>query len=407
MRNQTVDRIIYLDNAASTPIDPAVLSVIQPILQENYGNPSSLHQIGRRAYDTLNEARQSVARSLAVDPNEIIFTGSGTESDNLAILGLARAHRQHGNHIIISAIEHKAVLAATKQLETEGFAVTYLPVDEYGRIRIEDLLNSLTAETILVSIMYANNEIGTTQPITLIAETIHEHYKNKWHPIIHTDACQAVGMLPVAPRELRVDAMTINSAKIYGPKGVGLLYLKAGTALSPLIVGGEQEWKLRAGTENIALIAGFAKALELAITNTKQTDTHLTALRDEFITDLKANIPTLFLNGHPTKRLPNNINICIPDIEGESTLLMLDAYGICASTGSACSAHNLDPSHVLTAIGLRDDVIHGSLRFSLGKYTTKEDLDYTVKCLTEIHQTLLALSASPVTENISQHDKHS
>jgi len=396
MPNQTINKTIYLDNAASTPLDPAVFAVMQPILQENYGNPSSLHQVGRKAYDTLIAARQSVADSLAVEPNEIIFTGSGTESDNLAIIGLAHANQSHGRHIIVSAIEHKAVLVAAKQLEAEGFTVTYLPVDEYGRIRIEDLLNSLTPKTILVSIMYANNEIGTIQPISLIVETIHEHYKNKWCPIVHTDACQAVGLLPVAPHTLGVDAMTINSAKIYGPKGVGLLYLKAGTTLSPLIVGGEQEWKRRAGTENLANIVGFAKALALAVVNTEQTATQLTTLRDEFITNLKTNIPTLFLNGHPTKRLPNNVHICIPDIEGESILLMLDAHGICASTGSACSAHDLEPSYVLSAIGLRDDVIHGSIRFSLGKYTTEEDLRYTVDTLTNIYHTLFSLSSAPI-----------
>ena len=211
MSDQITNKIIYLDNAASTPLDPAVFAVMEPILKENYGNPSSLHQIGRKAHDTLAEVRKSIADTLGVLPNEIIFTGSGTESDNLALLGIARANRQHGNHIIVSAIEHKAIIEATKQLETEGFHVTYLPVDEHGRIRIEELLAALTPETILVSIMYANNEIGTIQPITLITQTIHEHYFNRWCPIIHTDACQAVGMLPVSPAVLGVDAMTINN----------------------------------------------------------------------------------------------------------------------------------------------------------------------------------------------------
>ncbi len=408
MQNQVIKKSIYLDNAASTPLDPVVFATMLPHLKDNYGNPSSFHHVGRQAFDTLAEAKQSIANTLEVDTNEIILTGSGTESDNLAIFGLAYANRQHGNHIIVSAIEHKAVLAAAKKLENDGFQVSYLPVNEHGLIRIEDLLNLLTPETILISIMYANNEIGTIQPISLIVEAIKEHYsESKWCPLIHTDACQAVGMLPVYPRQLGVDALTINSAKIYGPKGIGLLYVKAGTALTPQVVGGDQEKQRRAGTENIALIVGFATALKLAIQNLETNTNHLTELQTHFRSELKKSIPALFFNGHPTKHLPNNTHICIPHLEGESMLLMLDTYGICASTGSACSAADLEPSHVLSAIGLHEDVIHGSLRFSLGKTTTKEDLDYTVKALTEIYQTLIAISASPMLEKISTYAKHS
>jgi cysteine desulfurase len=390
-----VKKTIYLDCAATTPLDPAVYEAMLPHLRENYGNPSSIHHIGRAAFDALHGARHSLATSLAVDAREIILTGSGTESDNLALLGLARAQRHQGNHLIVSAIEHKAVLEAARVLETEGFRVTYLPVDAYGVVSLTELEKSLCDETILVSIMYANNEIGTTEPIKEIADRLAIHYHGKQKPLFHTDACQAVGFLPVSPRELGVDALTINSSKIYGPKGIGLLYLKDGLTLSPVIVGGHQENGRRAGTENVALAVGFATALTHAVSETAATAGRLTLLRDHFLNELQRYVPTLILNGHPTKRLPNNIHLCIPAVEGEALLLMLDAAGIYAATGSACNAADLEPSHVLTAIGRDENLIHGSLRFTFGKYTTALELTDTAKVLGAVVERLSALSATP------------
>lgn len=392
-------KVIYLDHAATTPIDPEVLVAMEPHVQMTYGNPSSIHQIGRRAFDALQAARQSIADSLGVQTDEIIFTGSGTESDNLAVIGLAHAHQEHGRHVILSALEHKAVLEPAHRLETEGFTVTYVPVDEHGQIILADLEQALTDETTLISVMYANNEIGTIQPIQDIVALVQKHYQEKHRPLIHTDACQAPGMLQVKPTELGVDAMTLNSSKIYGPKGIGLLYLKTGTALEAQIIGGAQEGGQRAGTENVALAIGFAKALEIAVASTEENHHRLASLQTHFLAELRSQVPTLILNGHPTNRLPNNVHLCIPDIEGESILLMLDAAGICAATGSACNAADLEPSHVLRAIGRDDDVIHGSLRFSFGPQTTLEELTYTAKTLGAITKNLLSMTASslPIT----------
>lgn len=383
---------IYLDYAATTPLDEEVFQAMLPHLKENYGNPSSIHKIGRIAKDALVEARQTIAEILSVSPSEIILTGSGTESDNLAILGLARANKERGNHIIVSSIEHKAVLEPAKKLEKEGFKVTYLPVDKYGLINLDNLKNELRDETILISIMYANNEIGTIEPIKEISTLIKKHYEKTVPPIFHTDACQAVGMLSISPTNLGVDAMTINSSKIYGPKGIGLLYLKKGLKIEPIIIGGEQEDGKRAGTENIALAVGFATALKKIVTNTEENKTTLTSLQKHFLKELKTEIPDLILNGHPEKRLPNNINVCIPNIEGESILLMLDSFNISASTGSACSSLSLEPSYVLRAIGCQDELIHGSVRFSLSTKTTKEDLTFSAQKLGEVAKKLRSMS---------------
>lgn len=390
------NKLIYLDHAASTPLDPEVFTAMLPHLSENYGNPSSLHQAGRTAYDALKKARESVATTLAVSSSEIIFTGSGTESDNLALLGLARANQKHGKHVIVSAIEHKAVLAAAQELEREGFNVTYLPVDTYGTVDVKTLKQALTDETILVSIMYANNEIGTIEPIGDIVDLIYKHYGDTHRPLIHTDACQAVGMLSVLPRKLNVDAITINSSKIYGPKGIGLLYLKSGTPISPLIVGGDQEHKLRAGTESVALIVGFAAALQKAVVHTSANQLLLSDLQKHFMKELQSQVPDLILNGHPTDRLPNNIHLCITDIEGESIVLMLDEQGVCAATGSACSSLDLEPSHVLRAIGREDDIIHGSVRFTFGLHTTKKELTYAAQTLGKVVCTLRKMTASSI-----------
>ena len=394
----TKQKTIYLDNAATTPLDLQVWKVMQPILETVYGNPSSMHSVGRIAHDELCDARERVAQLLGASPEEIIFTGSGTESDNLALFGVAHAQQKYGKHIIVSEIEHKAVLGPARSLERAGLSVTYLPVDTDGLVRKNELIQALRDDTILVSIMYANNEIGTVEPIQEIAHDIREHYARTATraPLLHTDACQATGMLTVFPSELGVDLMTLNGSKMYGPKGVGLLYKKKGTAINSHILGGNQEYGLRAGTENVALIAGFAKALELALHGANANTQHMRELQHHFIPLLYKEIPNLILNGHKTKRLPNNVSICIPDIEGESAILMLDMYGICCSTGSACSTHDLTPSHVLHAIGMSDEIIHGSLRFSFGKDTTKEDLSHTAHALGEVVKRLREMTASTV-----------
>ncbi|MCA9357469.1 cysteine desulfurase [Candidatus Nomurabacteria bacterium] len=396
MSNSLDKSVIYLDHAASTPIDPEVLAVMSLAYSTTYGNPSSLHQIGRQAVDTLDTARTRIATTLEVKPDEIIFTGSGTESDNLAIIGIARANQMHGRHIVVSSIEHKAVLAAAHTLEKEGFSITYIKPDEAGIISVEAVLSAVTTDTILISIMYANNEIGTVQPIKAISEALKNIRPDQTYPIIHTDACQAPGMLPISPTTLDVDAMTLNGAKVYGPKGVGLLYLKKGIAIEPVLVGGGQEGGLRAGTESVPLILGFALALEKAVANTKKESVRLRSLQQFFIAELESKLSVVILNGHRTERLSNNINICIPDVEGESLVLLLDQANICCATGSACSAQDLEPSHVLRAIGRNDDIIHGSLRFSLGKSTTKKDLQYTVETLVASVTRLKSITASTV-----------
>lgn len=397
---------IYLDYAASTPLDKEVFVAMLPHLDNNYGNPSSLHKTGRQAFDTLENSRKSIANSLDVLLTEIIFTSSGTESDNLAILGLARANRKHGNHVIISKIEHKAVLESAKILEQEGFLVSHLPVNKYGEVQIKALKELLTDKTILVSVMYANNEIGTIQPIQKISSCLSSHYENSYRPIFHTDACQAVGMLPIKPALLGVDAMTLNSSKIYGPKGAGLLYLKFGTKISPLLVGGNQEFGLRAGTENIASVVGFALAIRKITKNTEKNTARLLDLQKYFLNQLGNHVPELILNGHSIKRLPNNIHICIPDIEGESIILMLDESNISASTGSACSSLTLEPSHVLRAIGLSDDIIHGSVRFTFGIYTTKKELAITARTLGLVVKKLRAMTASSISIKNYSHVKN-
>lgn len=390
---------IYLDYAATTPIDPVVLERMLPYFGEEFSNASSMHASGRRAKEVISQAREKIAGMLGVLPEEIIFTGSGTESDNMAIKGIAKAHQSHGKHIIISAIEHKAVLESAKQLEKEGFAVSVAPVGKDGVLDTEACTKLIRPDTILVSMMYANNEIGTVQPIIELSRAISAWRKTQstsQYPFFHTDACQAAGALPLNVQDLGVDLMTLNSSKIYGPKGVGLLYKKSGIAIEPLVTGGEQEGNLRAGTESVALIAGFAEALARAEFSRERESKRLSALRDYFIDELTKKIPGAILNGDRVARLPNNIHISIPHIEGESMLLMLDQQGIEASTGSACSAFDLRPSHVLMAIGQKLDLIHGSLRFSLGHDTTKEDLDTVLSILPQIVATLSATSALTV-----------
>src|SRR3989339_93021 len=378
-------RSIYLDHAATTPVDPIVKKAMDPFFTEEFGNPSAFYEIGLIAGEALADARARIAKILGCTSNEVIFTGSGTESDNLAILGVARAKGK--GHIITSAIEHHAVSDTIEHLKEEGFTVTVLPVDKYGLVDPRVLEKEIKTETILVSVMYANNEIGTVEPIKELASIC-----RKKGVLFHTDACQAGGALPINVKKLGVDLMTINGSKIYGPKGVGCLYIRSGIKLEPIVYGGGQERGLRSGTENVPGIIGFAKALELAQKNCTSENKRLIKLRDKLIKGLTTKIPKCFLNGHPTKRLPNNVNITILDIEGESIILFLNELGVYASTGSACTSKSLDPSHVITAIGLPYEAAHGSIRFTLGHSTKESDIDFVLEIMPKITSILRKIS---------------
>ena len=386
-------KTVYLDYAATTPLHPRVFELMKPLFGPTYGNPSSMYASGRRARKVVDFAREKAASVLGAHPEEIIFTGSGTESDNLAVEGVMRGNRVAGNHLIVSSIEHKAILESTRALAREGFDATYLPVDSAGLISVEDCVKRITDKTILVSVMYANNEIGTIEPIRALAEAITRKRGGSPFPLLHTDACQAAGALPIRVSALGVDLMTLNSSKIYGPKGVGLLYKRKGVRLDPLIVGGEQERGFRAGTESIALIAGFAEALLVADRGKEEESERLCALRNYFFSALRSKVPSAVLNGHKERRLPNNIHISVPHVEGESMVLMLDSKGIEVSTGSACSSVDLKPSHVLLAIGQGSELAHGSIRFTLGRNTTKDELDYVLSVFPGIVGYLSSVSA--------------
>jgi len=389
---------IYLDYAATTPTDPEVVKEVSRVMSEVYGNPSSMHSVGRKADFLIKSARQRVANVLNVKESEIYFTGSGTESDNLAILGVARANKKYGNKILISSIEHKAVTEATNKLKEEGFVVEEISVNKQGVINLKELEEKIDDKTILVSIIYGNNEIGTIQNISKISKIIKKKRTSGRLPYFHTDACQAVGYLEIRPEVLGVDLLTFNGAKIYGPKGVGCLYVKEGTVIEPIIHGGGQEKNIRSGTENLAFISGLALALEQAVKSEKGEGKRLTKLRDYFIKEV-SKMDGVKINGHLTQRLPNNIHISFKRTEGESLLLMLDSYGICASTGSACSANDLHPSHVLVNLGLPLELVHGSLRFSLGRYTTKEELKCVLKILPEVVGKIRAICPSKLVKS--------
>lgn len=376
---------IYLDHASTTYLDSRVTKAMLPYFEKEFGNPGSLHNLGLRAKSAVDNSKKKIAEILNCLPEEIIFTSGGTESINLAIKGIALAKGK--GHIITSQIEHPAVLETCRYLEKKGFSVTYLGVDRFGMISLEELKKSIRPDTILVSIMFANNEIGTIEPVSEIGKICREK-----RILFHTDACQAGGVLNLDVQKLNLDLMTLNGSKIYGPKGVGILYRKKGIRLEPLIHGGGQEFGLRSGTENVAGIVGFAKALEIAQSEKNSENKRLAGLRDYFITEVLKRIPKSFLNGHPTKRLPNNANISFLNIEGESILLYLNEAGIYVSTGSACSSHKLEISHVLNAIGLKHDAAHGSIRFTLGKKTTKTELDSVLKVLPGIVDSLRKLS---------------
>lgn len=382
---------IYLDYAATTPLSLEVKKEMD-LATGIYGNPSSLHSKGYEAKMALDGGREKIAKILNCRSDEIIFTGGGTESDNLAILGFARANKAKGNHIIVSAIEHHAVLEPAHKLGKEGFEITYLPVSKDGIIDLEEFKKALRPETILVSIMYANNEIGTIQPIKEISKIIENSKSSK--PILHTDACQAAGFLDLNVKELGADMLTLNAGKIYGPKGFGILYAKKGIKLEPIFYGGGQEFGLRAGTENLSGAVGLAKALELAQKNKEKESARLLKLRDYLKEKIVAEIPKIKFNGSFDKdlRLPNNLNVSILDVEGESLVLYLDNAGICVSSGSACTSKSLEPSHVILALGEPHEVAHSSLRFSLGHGTTKEDIDYAINVLKEVAEKLRAIS---------------
>jgi len=365
---------IYLDNAATTYCRDEVIEAMIPYFKINFGNPGSFNTVGLRAKESLDEARNKVASLINADPFEIIFTAGGTESINLAILGVAKAKK--GKHIITSKIEHHAVLHTCEALEKEGYEITYLDVNQYGQVELETLKQSIREDTILVSIMFANNEIGSINHIKDLTEICKER-----KVAFHTDACQAGGSIKIDVKDLGVNLLTLNGSKIYGPKQTGILYVKRGTPIKPLIHGGGQERNLRSGTENIPGIIGFTKALELSYEELEQENKRLTELRDYLIEEAIKKVPKTFLNGHPTERLPNNVNLTFLDIEGEALLLFLNEYGICASSGSACTSQTLDPSHVIISIGLPYEAAHGSIRFTLGKTTTKEDIDKLLEIL--------------------------
>ncbi len=378
---------IYMDNAATTKVSQPVVEAMLPYLTEVYGNPSSIHSFGRDARKALDHAREQVAQALGADPQEIYFTGCGTESDNWAIRGGAYAKKPKGKHLITSAIEHHAVLHTMAQLEVEGFEVTYLPVDAEGLVNPEDLEKAFRPDTTLVSIMMANNEIGTIQPIAELAKITKAH-----GALFHTDAVQAIGSIEIDVKSLGVDMLSLSGHKFHAPKGVGALYLKKGVRITQLMHGGAQERKQRPGTENIPYIVGMGVAIERAAATIAQRNAYLIPLRDRLIEGIISSIPDVRLNGHPTKRLANNANVSVRYIEGEALLLSLDLVGIAASSGSACTSGSLDPSHVLLAIGLPHEIAHGSLRFSLSEDTTREEVEYVIAELTKIVERLRAMS---------------
>jgi cysteine desulfurase len=371
-------RDIYLDYAATTFLRKEAFKAMEPYMSEIYGNPSSLHDFGAKARQAIEDSRADIAQVFHVKPEEIFFTSGGTESDNWAISGIAFANRKKGNHIITSKIEHPAVTNSFKQLEKEGFKVTWLDVDKNGTVDTRQLKESLTEGTTLVSIMFANNEIGTIQPVAEIGEIV----KKNSHAYFHTDAVQAAGAVDIDLGQLNaVDLMSFSAHKFYGPKGVGGLFIRKGTHVNAFQVGGAQEKGKRAGTENVPGIAGMAKALELAAAEMPIESARLSALRDRLIERVLGEIDHVRLNGHSTNRLPNNANFSFDFIEGESLLMRMNALGVAASTGSACSSASLEPSHVLLAIGLKHETAHGSYRITMGKNTTVEDIDYTVDSL--------------------------
>ena len=380
--------MIYLDNAATTKTAPEVVDAMLPYFSEYYGNASTIYSLGAESKKAMDHARRTIADSLGAKPEEIYFTAGGSESDNWALKATAEAYASKGKHIITTKIEHHAILHTCQYLEKErGAKVTYLDVDENGRIKIEDLEKAITSETILISVMFANNEIGTVEPVKEIGMVAREH-----GILFHTDAVQAFCQMPIDVDELGIDMLSSSAHKINGPKGIGFLYIRKGVKIRSFVHGGAQERKRRAGTENVPGIVGYGKAVERALSTMKERTEKEAELRDYMISRIEKEIPYVRVNGHREMRLPNNVNVSFQFIEGESLLLMLDNYGICASSGSACTSGSLDPSHVLLAIGLPHEIAHGSLRMTLSEETTKEDIDFTVDHLKEIVQNLRNMS---------------
>ena len=380
-------RKVYLDNAATTALSPKVLEQMMPYLTTIYGNPSSPHSFGQEARKGVDHARDHVAKALNALPEEIIFTGCGTESDNTVLFGVAERYAKKGNHIITTNVEHHAILHTCEALEKRGVEVTYLPVDENGMVTGEQVANAITDKTILVSIMFANNEVGTIMPIAEIGKVCRER-----GVLFHTDAVQAVGHVPIDVKAMNIDMLSLSAHKFHGPKGVGALYMKKGIRLPSYVMGGAQERNRRAGTENVAGIVGLGAAIALATQTLEESAARMTRLRDKLIAGIAQRIPEVKLNGHPTMRLPNNVNYSIKYIEGESILLMLDMNGIAASSGSACTSGSLDPSHVLLALGLSHEVAHGSVRLTLSDETTEEDIDYVLDVLPKVAERLRTMS---------------
>lgn len=394
-----MNKQIYLDHSATTYVKEEVLQEMLPYFTKKFGNASSIYSIGREAKKAVEDAREKVAQALRCEAREVFFTASGTEADNWAIKGVAFANRKKGNHIITTTVEHHAVLHTCQYLEKEGFEVTYLPVDEYGMISLEELQKAITDKTILITIMFANNEIGTIQPIKEIGEIARE--KDIY---FHTDAVQAIGNIPIDVNEYNIDMLSLSAHKFYGPKGVGALYVRRGVKLHNFVQGGAQERGKRAGTENIPGIVGLGKAIELATKDIEGYNNKIKALRDRLVQGVMEKIPYTRLNGHPTQRLAGNANFSFEFIEGESLLLMLDMKGIAASSGSACTSGSLDPSHVLLSIGLSHEIAHGSLRLTFGDENTEEDVDYVLEVLPPIVERLREMS--PLYEEVKREVKN-
>ncbi|MCH8061447.1 MAG: cysteine desulfurase NifS [Chloroflexi bacterium] len=388
----TTDKVIYLDHSATTPVREEVLQAMLPYFSESFGNPSSIYTLAQEARKAVDDARETISHLLGARMSEVVFTSGGTESDNAALKGVAFALKHVGNHIITSNIEHHAVLHTCHQLEQFGFDVTYLPVDRDGLISPDEVAAAITDETILVSIMMANNEIGTIQPIKEITRLVKEEAQRRRRTItVHTDAVQAAGLLEINVRDLGVDLLSLSAHKFYGPKGVGLLYIRRGTAFEPQNMGGGQERQRRSGTENVPGIVGLAEAYRLACEERDEVAARCFRLRERLLAGLEERIDRVHINGHPTRRLPNNINVSFEDVEGEPVLLGLDFAGIWASSGSACSSASLEPSHVLLAIGRSANLAQGSLRITLGRENTEEDVDYVLSVLPGLVEKLRAM----------------
>lgn len=382
-----MERIIYLDNAATTKTSPTVLEAMLPYFSEYYGNASSIYSIGAKSKEAITKSRETIAATIGANTNEIYFTAGGSEADNWALKATAEAYRSKGNHIITTKIEHHAILHTCEYLEKQGFEVSYIDVDENGVVKLDQLEKAIRPETILISVMFANNEIGTIQPIREIGQIA-----RKYGVLFHTDAVQAYGQVPINVDELNIDMLSSSGHKICGPKGIGFLYIRKGVKIRSFVHGGAQERKRRAGTENVPGIVGYGKAAEEAVTTMEKRTAREIELRDYLIDRILTEVPYTRLNGHRTNRLPNNANFSFQFIEGESLLIMLDMKGICGSSGSACTSGSLDPSHVLLAIGLPHEIAHGSLRLTLGADTTREELDFVIEQVKEIVAKLRSMS---------------